>query len=62
MFKRGILALGLHNLSFSHSKKEIDKLIECYAEVLPIIKQHIDNQTLLENIQGEVLKPLFKVR
>ena len=26
MFKRGILALGLHNLSFSHSKKEIDKI------------------------------------
>jgi glutamate-1-semialdehyde aminotransferase len=62
MFKRGILALGLHNLSLAHSKKEIDRLISCYAEVLPMIKQHIDNQTLLKNIQGEILEPLFKVR
>ena len=62
MFKRGILTLGSHNLSFSHTKKEVDKLLEVYAEVLPIIKQCIDNQALLENIQGDILKPLFKVR
>ena len=62
MFKRGILTLGLHNLSFSHTNKDIDKLIAAYTEVLPMIKQHIDNQTLLENIQGEILEPLFKVR
>ena len=62
MFKRGILTLGLHNLSFSHTYKDIDKLIAAYTEVLPMIKQHIDNQTLLENIQGEILESLFKVR
>ena len=62
MFKRGILTLGLHNLSFSHSKKDIDKLISSYAEVLPMIKMHINNKTLIENIQGTILEPLFKVR
>ena len=62
MFKRGILTLGLHNLSFSHSKKDIDKLISNYAEVLPMIKIHVDNNSLIENIQGEILEPLFKVR
>ena len=62
MFKRGILTLGSHNLSFSHTKKDADKLLEVYADILPMIKQHIDNQTLLKNIQGEILKPLFKVR
>lgn len=60
--KRGILTLGMHNLSFSHNKESIDKLLNVYTEVLPMIKQHIDNQTLLENIQGEILQPLFKVR
>jgi len=62
VFKRGILTLGSHNISFSHTKEDIDKLIAVYAEVLPMIKKHINNQTLLENIQGEILKPLFKVR
>jgi len=60
--KRGILTLGMHNLSFSHTKEDIDRLIDVYIEVLPMIKQHIDNKTLLENIQGEILQPLFKVR
>ena len=62
MFKRGILSLGLHNLSFSHSKKDIDKLISSYAEVLPMIKIHVNNNSLIENIKGEILEPLFKVR
>ena len=60
--KRGIITLGTHNLSFSHTKREIDRLIEVYAEVLPMIKWHVNNQTLLENIHGEILEPLFKVR
>jgi len=62
MFKRGILTLGSHNLSFAHTKKDINQLLKVYTEVLPQIKHHIDNQSLLENIQGEILKPLFKVR
>jgi glutamate-1-semialdehyde aminotransferase len=62
MFKRGIIILGSHNLSFSHAKKEVDKLLEVYTEVLPMIKKYINNKILLENIQGDILKPLFKVR
>jgi glutamate-1-semialdehyde 2,1-aminomutase len=60
--KRGVITLGTHNLSFSHTKREIDKLIEVYAEVLPMVKRHVNDQTLLENINGEILEPLFKVR
>jgi len=62
MFKRGILTLGSHNISFSHTKEVVDQLIDVYAEVLPMIEKNIKNQTLLENIQGDVLQPLFKVR
>ena len=62
MFKRGILTLGSHNISYSHTKEVVDQLLEVYAEVLPMIKHHISNKDLLENIQGEILKPLFKVR
>jgi glutamate-1-semialdehyde 2,1-aminomutase len=62
MFKRGILTLGSHNLSFSHTRKDIDVLISVYAEVLPIVKQHIEQGSLLENTHGNILQPLFKVR
>jgi len=62
MFSRGVLVLGTHNISFSHSKKDIDSLIAVYAKVLPMIKQNIKDQTLLENIHCDILKPLFKVR
>ena len=62
MLKRGLITLGTHNLSYSHTEKEIDILLEAYHEVLPAIKRHIDRQTLLENIHCEILKPLFKVR
>lgn len=62
MFKRGILILSSHNLNFSHSIKDIDLLIKVYAEVLPMIKKHIINKDLLENIDGDILEPLFQVR
>ncbi len=62
MFRRGILTLGSHNISFSHTKKDVDELIAVYAKVLPMVKQHIEENSLLENIHGDVLQPLFKVR
>ena len=62
MFKRGILTLGSHNLSFSHSKEDIDKLLAVYQVVLPMIKEHILKKDLLENIHSVILQPLFKVR
>ena len=62
MFKRGILTLGSHNLSFSHTKADIDNLLGVYQEVLPMVKQHIDNKNLIENIYGDILQSLFKVR
>ena len=62
MFKRGVLTLGSHNLSFSHSKEDIGKLLDTYRVVLPMVKKHIEQQDLLENIHGDILQPLFKVR
>lgn len=62
MFKRGVLTLGSHNISFSHSKKDIDILLKTYKIVLPLIKKHVEQKDLLENIHGDILQPLFKIR
>lgn len=62
MFKRGILIIGSHNLSFSHKKEDIDQLILVYSEVLPMIKRSVKDGSLLIKIDGDILQPLFKVR
>ena len=62
MFKRGILTLGSHNLSFSHTVADVDRLLEVYQKILPMIKRHIDSKSLKENIHGDILQDLFKVR
>ena len=62
MFKRGILILSSHNLNFSHSEEDIDKLISVYREVLPLIKQSIDDGNLIEQLNCKPLQPLFQVR
>ena len=62
MFKRGILTLGAHNLSFSHTKDDLDNLILAYEDVLPMVKEKINNLSLIEAISGDILQPLFKVR
>ncbi|MCK4264793.1 aminotransferase class III-fold pyridoxal phosphate-dependent enzyme [Candidatus Babeliales bacterium] len=62
MFKRGILTIGTHNMTFSHTDKDIECLLAAYNEVFPFIKNAIDNKLLNNFIEGEILKPLFKIR
>ena len=62
MFLRGILFIGTHNLSESHSEKEISALLSVYDDVFPIIKDAVDNNKVLRLVNSKVLEPLFKVR
>ena len=62
MLKRGILTLCTHNISYSHTIKDIDYLLDCYREVFPLIKKAIENRELIERLNCEPLVPLFKVR
>jgi len=62
VFKRGIYTLGTHNLSYAHNASDIDALLICYQEVFSLIKKYIDNGKLKENLECEVLIPLFSVR
>lgn len=62
MLKRGILTLCTHNISYSHTIKDIDYLLDCYREVFPLIKKAIENKELIESLNCKPLVPLFKVR
>ena len=57
-----LITLGTHNLSYSHSEQDVDRLIYVYDEVFPLLHQAILKETLLDDINCDPLTPLFKVR
>ena len=62
IFKRGILSLGTHNISYAHSSKDIEKLLEVYKIVFPIIAEAIRSEKLNQLLKAKPLEPIFKVR
>lgn len=62
VLKRGVLTFGTHNISYSHSIKDIDTLLACYKQVFPILKEAVETNSLMEKLNCEPLQPLFKVR
>ena len=62
IFKRGIYALGTHNMSYAHSDADITHLLACYREVFGLIANAISDKTLREKLECQPLPPLFKVR
>lgn len=62
MMKRGILTLGTHETTYAHSDEDINYLLKCYEEVLPIIKEGVRSGNLDDLLECKPLVPLFKVR
>ena len=62
MFKRGILTLGSHNISYSHSDNDIKYLVSTYAEIIPLIVKGINEKYIDKILEVDALKPVFKVR
>lgn len=62
MFSRGILTIGTHNMSYSHSDEDLEKLFVAYAEVIPILVDALRHRKLESLLRCEPLQPLFKVR
>lgn len=62
MFARGILTLGMHNMSYAHGDAEISKLIGVYDEVIGVLKEGFVNGKWESLLLCKPLEPLFKVR
>ncbi len=61
-FAHGILTLGTHNMSYAHSDKDIDKLLNSYDAILGAFKEVYDTPNMKQRLRAETLIPLFKVR
>ncbi|MCC6544193.1 MAG: aminotransferase class III-fold pyridoxal phosphate-dependent enzyme [Nitrospirae bacterium] len=62
MFARRILTLGTHNMSYSHSDEDIASLLAVYNDVLPVLKDAVNNRKMDKLLCCKPLEPLFKVR
>ncbi len=62
VFSRGILTLGSHNMSYAHTDKDVERLLDVYDETFAILKKAIKSQNINDFLKGEVLTPLFTVR
>ena len=60
MIRRGILWAGFHNMCYSHSDADINKTLEVYREVLPLLKKAIEEGTVKQQLKGEVLEAVFR--
>jgi glutamate-1-semialdehyde aminotransferase len=60
LFKRGILWGGFHNLSFSHTDDDIDYTLIAYRDVLKFVKKVVEENTVLNNLRGEIIEPVFR--
>ncbi|MEZ5003495.1 MAG: aminotransferase class III-fold pyridoxal phosphate-dependent enzyme [Chitinophagales bacterium] len=59
--KRGVLFIGYHLISLSHTKEHVDFTLEVYDEVLAELKSIMDAGKLVKDaLIGSVIVPVFK--
>ncbi|MFH1662268.1 MAG: aminotransferase class III-fold pyridoxal phosphate-dependent enzyme [Candidatus Falkowbacteria bacterium] len=62
ILQAGFLWYGQHNMSFSHSQEDINGLINVYDKVFANLRELINSKRLLENLRGEPITNISKVR
>jgi glutamate-1-semialdehyde 2,1-aminomutase len=62
MFANGVFTIGTHNISYSHSEKDIEQLIDSYRKYFEKVKTALEKNNLKSLLLCEPLKPLFKIR
>ncbi|MCB9217913.1 MAG: aminotransferase class III-fold pyridoxal phosphate-dependent enzyme [Ignavibacteriales bacterium] len=60
MIKRGILWSGFHNMSYSHSDKDINYTLSVYEDVLKNLKDVISTGNMKDKILGIPVQPVFR--
>jgi len=58
--KRGILFIGYHEVSYSHTKEHIDFTLEAYDEIMGILKDAINNNNVKSLLKGAIVTQIFK--
>ncbi|MFA6551008.1 MAG: aminotransferase class III-fold pyridoxal phosphate-dependent enzyme [Patescibacteria group bacterium] len=62
LLQAGFLWYGQHNMSFSHTKKDLDALLAAYRRIFKRLKELLDRGKLKQSLNGEPITNIFKVR
>ncbi|OGI17036.1 MAG: aminotransferase class III [Candidatus Melainabacteria bacterium RIFOXYA12_FULL_32_12] len=62
IFKKGIITIGAHVITYAHSNEDIEKLLNAYKEIFLIFDDVTKNNSLEKYLKCKPLEPLFKVR
>jgi glutamate-1-semialdehyde 2,1-aminomutase len=62
VFAKGLLVLGTHNITLSHSDTVIDKILNIYDETFFELAMSLESENLASKLKVEPIVPLFKIR
>jgi glutamate-1-semialdehyde 2,1-aminomutase/spore coat polysaccharide biosynthesis protein SpsF len=60
--KRGVLLLATHNMTAAHDPLAIEQTLRVYAEVCKTLAKWLGEAHPEEQLEGEMIQPVFKVR
>lgn len=60
LLRNGILWNGFHTLSASHTKHDIQYTLDVYAELIPMMHEHVRMGTLSLALRGKPVEPVFR--
>lgn len=60
MLKRGVIWSGSHNISFSHTREDIEYTLKAYKDVFTILKSGIEQNNIGFLLKGKPVEPVFR--
>lgn len=60
LIKRGILWGGFHNVCYSLTDDDVDRIIEAYTEVLPVLRDAVYSGNIGKYLHGRPVEPVFR--
>ncbi|MBI1984720.1 MAG: aminotransferase class III-fold pyridoxal phosphate-dependent enzyme [Candidatus Wildermuthbacteria bacterium] len=62
VLQAGFLWYGQHNMSFSHTRKDIEGLLKAYDVIFGKLKELLEKKRLRQALRGGLISNIFKVR
>lgn len=62
VLQAGFLWYGQHNMSFSHTRKDIEGLLKAYDVIFGNLKELLEKKGLRQALRGDPISNIFKVR